>query len=308
MSIPKTLTDSHNATFSRESGSGPMPCAELGGQTIAQFGQALAPANLSAQQAKELGLLTSGIYGPPGSTSSASISLSTSLANRLQAKTASVGSTLYKLTWTVRVTPVGRSISALRASVLRTSGKDSGLLQKGWATPAQRDYRHANAKPWRERGGGKKGEQLNNEVVHLTGWPSPTVRDSVHSAGNSDNRSRHASRDLPRAVPLAGWLTPTAQPDGKTPEAHLAMKTRMGVRDGTDSNRKAITDLQVMAKYTQPARLSASGEMLTGSSAGMESGGQLNPAHSRWLMALPPVWDDCAVSAMRSMPKRRSRS
>jgi DNA (cytosine-5)-methyltransferase 1 len=35
-----------------------------------------------------------------------------------------------------------------------------------WATPAQRDYRHPNAKPYAERGGGKKGEQLNNQVAH----------------------------------------------------------------------------------------------------------------------------------------------
>lgn len=80
---PATSPPIPSAISSQESGSGHTPCASLGGLTIVEFGQAVAPANLSARQAKELGLMTSGTSGQPSTTSSKSASLQQFLESKL---------------------------------------------------------------------------------------------------------------------------------------------------------------------------------------------------------------------------------
>jgi len=206
-----TLNRTLNATSLPESVGGATHCDSLDGRTIYQCGQDPARANLSAWQAKVMGLLTSGTCGRRGFTSAASVSLSESLVSRLQ--TLCLGSILFQAIWKVKGTPSGRPLWAHTASAHRT---DASAFT-GWATPSATDYKGAPTKTYAERGGGKKGERLDAQAVHC-------------------------------------------------------------------------------------------GPIANGCRAQMEKPGQLNPAHSRWLMGYPIEWDSCGATAMQSCRKSPRRS
>ena len=90
--------------------------------------------------------------------------------------------------------------------VLQTNLATDVKMLTAWPTPATRDYRHANAKPWAERGGGKKGEQLNNAVVHQAAWPTPIQSDSHPKGycGPSLDRREKLGKSISLAMKVQG--------------------------------------------------------------------------------------------------------
>ena len=128
MSDQTTCADTRNVTSLPESAAGLTPLTLPDGRVIDPCGLALALASLSARQVKELGLQTSGIYGPPGSTSSLSESLQRSLESRLQARLGTAGSIELSVTWKAVVTPAGLRYCKRVAQTRPISATGSGSL------------------------------------------------------------------------------------------------------------------------------------------------------------------------------------
>ncbi len=121
-----TYADLGNATSSQGSGVGAMLSDSLDGPMIEKSGLEVVLVNLSPRQAKESGWAMTAIYGPHGfgSLGSANLQLSLELTQRLDTG----GSILYRLTWKMKNTTLGRRFYAQQASGHRIKGQDCTLL------------------------------------------------------------------------------------------------------------------------------------------------------------------------------------
>jgi hypothetical protein len=355
----RTSRVTRNATSLPELAFGRSHCDGPDGRTAEKSGRVPAHVSLSARQAEALGLVTTDISGQRGSGSSASARLSRLLASKYQARTARLGSTLYRLTWKHCGTPAGRWLSVQQASGRRTS--DSGFigwptptatdaerrgattarsdalhlnaasqLAAGWATPHESDHRPGHASRMHDTSrinlndqamlagwstpkaedaestgfsakrlaSGKTPDNLHSQTkMLLSGWPTPTSFDSVESwGGRRKNGERNGGGNCPSlrhlAADLAGWSTPASR-DYRTPN-HQTYADRGGGAKGEQLNNQVA--------HVIP------GASLNGSRAATESCGLLNPDFSLWLQGVPARWRSYAPRGTRSTRTSRRKS
>lgn len=294
-----------NVIFSQGSEDGVTHCASLTGQMMCVCGQVHALASLSAKVVSSLGFRISGTSGQAGSISSRSAALTLSLGSRLQRRLHNRGSSLFNLTWSLQSTDSGAQYWRLRVSARRTSGNGS----TSWPTATQRDWKSSASNLH-----GMNSRPLN-ETARLASWPTCTVKDASNTRNATANRSATAkpahlgltlvdavswvtplasdsrgvgpnqhTRSCVHQAQLASWITPAAHEACGTPEQFLERKRKLKGACGV-----SLTSLN----------LQAIGMMSNGSTAETTDGGQLNPAHSRWLMGYPAEWDYCGATAMQ---------
>jgi hypothetical protein len=151
-----------------------------------------------------------------------------------------------------------------------------------WPTPtaanADGGQMPKDCSPTGLRANGSKATVSLQGIARLSTWPTPRAEDSECSGARV---ARGVNDTLTAVTRLAGWPTP--------------------LEDDANNGTRATGAYQSLTRATH-------GVISSGSPAGTENTGQLNPAFSRWLMGFPDAWDACAPTATPSSRKSQRNS
>jgi len=208
--------------------------------------------------------------------------------------------TPYSRTWRVKVTPQGRLVFQLLASVPTTKEKGSGLLP----TPTTQEIEHPNMvlneKNRRVSPNGKEDHSLNlADTVRL--WPTPTT-------DSANNRTKkYAQGGTPLTMAIQTWPTPAARDWKDTGEntnyekiakkGKLAGAVKMWPTPNASDNRDRgnLSDPAIQRRIAMGKQVG-----LTMAVKEKKGGGTLNPTWVEWLMGYPTGWTDLSPSETAS--------
>ncbi len=160
-----------------------------------------------------------------------------------------------------------------------------GMTLAGWAAPTAEDGRRGDLPPRPQ----DTGVPLSQQAA-LCGSPALTTAENTGADGTaatsaSATARKSTSGETLTPTRLDGWSTPTLQDAANNV--------------GPSQWQRNTWPLNVQAE----AAGLVPGETSTSSPASTEKRGALHPAHSRWLMGFPAVWDSCGATAMQSSRK-----
>jgi hypothetical protein len=174
----------------------------------------------------------------------------------------------------------------------------------------------------------------SRRIVELCGVPSPCTpnggrsmsTEKMDSTGKTLDGKKHMA-SLEHAVKFSTVATPRSEdsqcagahrgtPDTLHAQANLASISTPSARDWKDTSGMSESGVDPdgstrsrLDQLPRQAQLAATGLIATGGTEETGSIGQLDPDYSRWLQGLPPVFCDCAVTAIASLrPSRKSSS
>jgi hypothetical protein len=198
-----------------------------------------------------------------------------------------------------------------------------------WPTPQARDHFPAHTQEYLAR---KRAQHKNAGGMHgdlpdiaaLASWATPQTNDAKGGSPGKRKDTTRSGGERSSLIEQATWITPQAKDfrSGQS-ERYLEGRHAVNLNDqatlaawatpaALDYKSESATDAFNEERWSHPRGKPLSAEVTlgiaTGSPAQTEKRGQLNPAHSRWLMGYPAEWDACAPTATRSSRKSRPSS